>query len=202
MRTNISSKGLAIIIGIVGITSFLVFFIFWTPDVSVLATPMPIESVPDSIVAEQPRAGLPIRLKIPTIHVDAAIDSLGLTPEGLMDVPKGPGTTGWYELGPRPGEAGSAVIDGHFSWKNNLPAVFDNLSELQKGDKIFVEDDAGASIVFVVRDIQRYDPEADASEVFFSTDGKPHLNLITCGGAWNKKSKSFSQRLVVFADKE
>lgn len=202
MRTNISSKGLAIIIGTAGIASFLVFFIFWTPDVSVLATPMPIESVPDIIVAEQPRAGLPIRLKIPTIRVDAAIDSLGLTPEGLMDVPKGPGTTGWYELGPRPGEAGSAVIDGHFSWKNNLPAVFDNLSELQKGNKIFVEDDTGASIVFVVRDIQRYDPEADASEVFFSTDGKSHLNLITCGGTWNKKSKSFSQRLVVFADKE
>jgi hypothetical protein len=37
--------------------------------------------------------------------------------------------------------------------------------------------------------------------VFASNDGGAHLNLITCAGEWNKGKKSYSERLVVFADK-
>lgn len=146
--------------------------------------------------------GRPVRLKIPSINIDAPIEYVGLTPDGAMGVPKGPSDAAWYELGPRPGEKGSAVIAGHSGWKNNIPAVFDNLYKLKKGDKIYVEDERGAVIVFVVRESKKYDPKANASDVFESTDGKAHLNLITCAGFWNKIWKSHSDRLVVFADKE
>jgi hypothetical protein len=53
----------------------------------------------------------------------------------------------------------------------------------------------------VVREIQRYDPNADASSVFSSNDGKSHLNLITCEGIWDEVSQSYPQRLVIFTDK-
>lgn len=144
----------------------------------------------------------PVRLKIPTIHVDAAIVQVGLTPDGAMDAPKGPGDVGWFTPGKRPGEIGSAVMDGHFGWKDGIRAVFDNLSRLRKGDKIYVIDTAGTTAVFIVRDIRTYDPNADASSVFGSNDGTSHLNLITCEGAWNAVSKTYADRLVVFADKE
>lgn len=144
---------------------------------------------------------LSIRLKIPKIQVDALVESVGLTPEGMMDAPEGPTNAGWYNLGVRPGEEGSSVIDGHSGWKNNIPAVFDNLHKLQKGDKIYVEDNKGVITTFVVREFRIYDPEADASEVFVSSDGKSHLNLITCAGDWNETTKSSSKRLVVFTDK-
>lgn len=142
------------------------------------------------------------RLRIPQINVDALIEDVGLTPEGAMDSPRGPNEAGWYKLGPKPGESGSAVIDGHSGWKNGIPAVFDNLHKLSKGDKIFVEDEKGSVITFVVREIRKYNPTADASDVFWSTDGNAHLNLITCGGIWDKISRSSSERLIVFADKE
>lgn len=147
-------------------------------------------------------SSLPIHLKIPSINVDALIESVGLTSDGAMDVPKGPAEVAWYNLGPRPGEMGSAVIDGHSGYKNNQPAVFDNLYKLQKGDKIYVENDTGVTTTFIVREIQKYNPNADASDVFISNDGKSHLNLITCTGIWNKIWKSHSERLIVFADKE
>ena len=54
--------------------------------------------------------GIPIRLTIPKIKVDATIKSLGLTSNGNMDTAKGPYDVGWFNLGPRPGEIGSAVI--------------------------------------------------------------------------------------------
>ena len=57
-----------------------------------------------------------------------------------MDVPKQPDDVAWFDLGFRPGQKGSAVIDGHSGWKDNRPAVFDNLSKLKNGDKIYVED--------------------------------------------------------------
>jgi sortase (surface protein transpeptidase) len=62
---------------------------------------------------------------------------------GGMGIPKDITHAAWFNLGPRPGEKGNAVIDGHYGWKNNIPAVFDSLSQLQKGDKIFVDDEKG-----------------------------------------------------------
>ena len=145
---------------------------------------------------------LPARLKIPAINVDAAIEQVGLLPDGTMDVPKGPADVAWYELGSHPGEIGSAVIAGHEGWKNNTRAVFDNLHTLQVGEKIYVEDADGTTITFIVREIRIYDPHQDASNVFSSNDGRAHLNLITCEGVWNAVSKTYANRLIVFADKE
>lgn len=147
-------------------------------------------------------AELPVRIKIPKINVDAYLEYVGLTPDGEMDIPKSPDSVAWFSLGARPGEIGSAVLSGHYGWKNGIRAVFDNLHKLKIGDKIYAEDEKGATIVFVVREVRKYGQKAYAADVFNSNDGKAHLNLVTCEGAWNKAEKSYSSRLVVFADKE
>ncbi len=145
---------------------------------------------------------LPVRLIIPKIGVDANIDPIGVTAKGIMDSPKEPDDAAWFSLGPVPGEKGSAVISGHYGWKNNIKAVFDNLSELRKGDKIYIENSKGKITTFVVRTHRTYDQNANAAEIFGSSDGKSRLNLITCKGTWNKIEKSYSERLVIFAEKE
>lgn len=144
---------------------------------------------------------LPARLKIPSINVNSAIEYVGVAQNGTMDLPKSPERAGWFAPGPRPGEVGSAVIAGHYGWKDGIPAVFDTLSALQKGDKIYIEDGKGSVVTFVVREMHSYDPAADATVIFTSTDGKSHLNLITCEGVWNKVQQSYAERLVVFADR-
>ena len=146
--------------------------------------------------------GFPIRLKIPEINVDATIEYVGLTQNGGIGVPKGPINVAWFKLGPKPGEKGVAVIDGHSGWKDGIPAVFDNLYKLRKGDKIYVENKEGNTVTFVVNEIKEFNPKADASSVFISNDGLSHLNLITCGGSWDEVNKTHTARLVVFADKE
>lgn len=156
----------------------------------------------DSGSAAQTTSEFPTYLKIPKINVDALVLGAGLTPLGAMDVPKGPNGAVWFNLGPRPGEMGSAVIAGHYGWKNEIPAVFDNLHKLESGDKIYIKDEKGVTVTFVVRKLRTYGENEDASLVFDSNDGEAHLNLITCQGAWNKNKKSYSNRLVVFTDKE
>ena len=150
----------------------------------------------------QASVGLPARLEIPKIKVDATLDYVGVTLNGELGVSAGPTNAAWYDQGPRPGQTGNAVIDGHFGYKNHIPAVFDNLHTLQKGDKLYVKDIKGLTTTFVVRELRTYGPDDYAAAVFRSNDGKAHLNLITCQGDWNQAQKSYSTRLVVFADKK
>lgn len=158
-------------------------------------------SVLDAADRVSTAVGIPVRLKIPALLVDAVVERVGVTSNGDMDVPRGPAEVGWFHLGVRPGEKGSAVIDGHFGTIKGVPAVFNNLHTLREGDKIYTEDEQGATTTFVVRELKRYGPNDDAVEVFVSSDGKAHLNLITCEGEWNKVTELYSKRLVVFADK-
>jgi LPXTG-site transpeptidase (sortase) family protein len=146
--------------------------------------------------------GLPLRLQIPVIGVDSAIEDALITSDGRMDVPTGSINVAWFSLGPIPGQEGSAVIGGHFGIKNGKPFVFYNLDKLKVDDKVYIVDDKGDTIVFVVRLIKSFDRDADATSVFVSEDGRSHLNLITCEGIWNQIDDSYPKRLVIFTDKE
>ena len=157
---------------------------------------------PTVIQKKKIKVELPIRLRIPIIKIDAVINYVGLTSDGTMDIAKDPDKVAWYEFGPRPGENGSAVIAGHYGWIGDKGSVFNDLHTLKKGDEVSVIDVKGNNIVFVVRESRKYDPNADATIVFKSNDGKAHLNLITCEGVWIESQKTYSDRLVVFTDKK
>lgn len=147
--------------------------------------------------------GLPVRLTISSININTTIDYVGLTPDGSMDIKANPEVVGWYMIGPRPGDKGSAVIAGHYGWQpNGKPAIFNDIQKLHKGDELSVVDQQGQSVTFVVREIRKYNPDADATAVFKSSDDGSHLNLITCNGVWVKDKQSYSDRLVVFTDKK
>ncbi len=204
MRLKILSKRtLLSIIVLSGLTLFLSLLFYSTPQSPIQNdSALVVENVATISNPEQASSGFPVRLKIPSINIDVPIEYVGLTSDGAMDVPKERTNVAWFNLGPRPGESGSAVIAGHYGRKNEKASVFDNLYKLRKGDKLYIEDDKGVIVSFVVRESQRYDPNDDASDVFGSNDGKSHLNLITCEGVWDKVSKTYSKRLVVFTDKE
>lgn len=101
-------------------------------------------------------------------------------------------------LGTRPGENGNSVIAGHLNGEYGESGVFANLNKLKVGDILYIEDDKGISFTFIVRGSREYDP-GYADEVFSSSDSS-HLNLITCDGMWDEVKKSYTKRLVVFAD--
>ena len=199
----LSRRALLLIIILSGLTLSVTLLSYFFPKSSVQGgSALVIESAVALQKQEQVISGLPARLKIPSINVDAPVEYVGLTPDGAMDVPKERTDVAWFNLGPRPGERGNAVIAGHYGWKNRKASTFDNLYKLRKGDKLHIENDKGETISFVVRESRRYDPNADASAVFGSNDERVHLNLITCEGVWDKIYKTYSKRLVVFTDKE
>lgn len=141
----------------------------------------------------------PQRIIIPSIGIDTEIQEVGLTQNGAMEVPSSTTEVGWYKFGPHPGQVGSAVITGHYDGENGTKGVFEKLHLLKKGDKIYIIESNGKKITFTVRESRKYDPDADASEVFNQSDSS-HLNLITCDGKWDTAQESYSKRLVVFTD--
>ncbi len=141
---------------------------------------------------------LPARLLIPKLNIDAVILPVGNTASGAMDTPKSNKDTGWYSLGIRLGNVGSAVIAGHVGVK--YKAVFKELHQLATGDTFSITDDQGTTASFVVRESRVYGKEDDSTEIFNSKDGV-HLNLITCNGDWDSTQNTYDKRLVVFSDK-
>ncbi len=150
------------------------------------------------ILTEKIKA-LPQRITIPAIGVNAAIQQVGITTLGAMDVPGNATDAGWYNLGPVPGASGSAVMVGHYDTVDGTKGIFANLHLLKPGEIISIEDSNKHQTVFIVRESRKYNPQADASEVFGQASGN-HLNLITCDGKWDNSQKSYSERLVVFSD--
>ena len=143
------------------------------------------------------RANAPLRLKIPTIKLDAAVESVAKTATGQMDVPKDVKNVAWYNLGPRPGEPGNAVISGHYDDPKG-PTVFYTLGKLKVGDPVIVTNGDGVDLTFAVIGKESYPVDQAPLNRIFGFDLERDLNLITCSGRWNPKVHSYNQRLVIY----
>lgn len=142
--------------------------------------------------------GLPAKLIIPLIGVEAKVQYLGVNAKGEMEVPDSIIDVGWFKLGSKPGEKGSAVMAGHLNGVGGKAGVFANLNKLKTGDILKIVDDNGQKLTFVVKKINIYDL-GYVDEVFSRSDGI-YLNLITCDGVWDEAKKSYDKRLVVFTE--
>ncbi len=139
----------------------------------------------------------PARLIIPAIGVDAKVESRGLDSRRNMDTPADFHDVAWYRLGPKPGEPGNALINGHVNWWTG-DAVFAHLSRLRAGDEVRVVRGDGVSLVFKVTGTRTVDANSRVASLFAASD-RPTLTLITCTGIWNPLTQSDTQRLLVSA---
>jgi len=192
--------GLAAFLPVVGYGFYALWSIPPSPVQYTQASTAPVVPTP-AVAPSSTLQPLPIRLQIPRIKVNANIEVLGITPAGNMDVPPNIQDVGWYKYGPHPGEAGSAVIVGHFGTLKGKKSVFNDLKWLKVGDVLSVADDAGQTTSYAVRKVRTYRDTDSTNDVFNNERAGAHLNLITCAGAWNKAQKAYAKRLVVFTDK-
>ncbi len=155
-----------------------------------IGTPATATSTPGVVV--------PSRMRIPALGVDASVVKVGIKDDGTMGTPKNFADIGWYSLGAKPGEQGSAVFAGHVNNALSLAGVFVNLSKIHSGDYISVSDEAGHSKVYRVSEIKSLPADAP-TDTIFATSGLEQLVLITCDGDWIPKQKTFDTRLVVIA---
>jgi sortase (surface protein transpeptidase) len=139
----------------------------------------------------------PVRLVIPSINVNAVIEARGLDSGRNMETPADFHDVAWYKLGPRPGEPGDALLNGHVNWWTG-DAVFTQLAKLRPGDEISVIRADGVEVRFHMTGSQKVAANARVASLF-APSAIATLTLITCSGDWNPFTQSDTQRLLVSA---
>ncbi len=147
--------------------------------------------------AAAPAAGIPTRLVVPALHVNAPVVPIA-APNGVLLPPSNPQMLGWWKDGAVPGAAtGGALITGHTVHTGG--GAFDDLETLRPGDPVRVETAKG-SISYVVSGVTIYRKSTlarDAQRVF-SQSVPGRLVLVTCED-WN--GSVYLSNAVVFADR-
>src|SRR5262249_38251112 len=129
--------------------------------------------------------------------VDARIAPVGLDPTGAMDVPGTADEVAWYELGPRPGERGNAVLAGHNVW-NGRPGAFANLRKLKARDRVDLVKSMQKPFPYRVERVDSYSADKAPLGEVFGASQEPVLTLITCAGRPDAQG-NYPDRLVVRA---
>ena len=56
----------------------------------------------------------PVRLVVPDVGIDMAVDPVGVRDDGEMEIPEDADRAGWYRFGPAPADpAGATVVAAH-----------------------------------------------------------------------------------------
>jgi LPXTG-site transpeptidase (sortase) family protein len=119
-----------------------------------------------------------------------------------MAVPEDVRTVGWYRYGSRPGtSSGSSVLSGHVDDRVQGRGAFADLGEVEPGDPVEVELADGTRLAYRVRTVERIGKDELAVDQLFTRSGAPRLTLVTCGGDFDRTTRSYEQNVVVTAER-
>jgi sortase family protein len=141
----------------------------------------------------------PVSLRIPSLGLSVRLSQLGLNPDRTVQVPTDFQRPGWFRLGPSPGQPGSAVILGHVDSYRG-PAVFFRLRSLAPGDQVEVGLADGATARFAVRAVATYPKASFPSRQVYAAHGGRSLQLVTCGGEFDYRARSYLSNIVVYTE--
>jgi sortase (surface protein transpeptidase) len=166
-----------------------------TTHTSRSSPPAPSATYPTATTV--PVARPPATIGIPAIGVDASVVPVGLVPgTDTLQIPD-IDQVGWYRLGPSPGQTGSAVLVAHIDG-DGRPGVFWRLGQLTPGDRITITFRDTRSRTFRVTGRQQV-PKTELPAELFSRAGPPRIALITCGGAFDTRTRHYRDNVVVVA---
>ncbi len=158
--------------------------------------------------------GLPVRMSIPALAVDAPIEKIGLDrrarPDDSGQAPLGAPVdkrkAGWYAAGPKPGSGmGTVLTNGHTYRDGSAIFQEDFAASVAVGQQIdlLLDNDTACSyrISTVWRNVDAIldYPQLVASQRLYDQHGAERLFLATCGGPWVESARMFKDINVVLA---
>jgi sortase (surface protein transpeptidase) len=172
-------------------------------------TPPPVAGGPDPAPAQPAdtfvssttyrTVALPVRLRIPALHVDSPLTALGVDPDGSVQVPAGTSVAGWYDRGPRPGQPGPAVILGHVD-STRGPGIFFDLYRIRASSLVKVDRSDGSTVTFRITKVSRVAKTRFPTDLVYAPTLDPTLRLVTCGGSFDHARGSYRDNVIAFAE--
>jgi len=142
----------------------------------------------------------PVRLRIPRLKVDAAVQPVSVLPEGDLDVPADPDIVGWWSGSARAGgSSGSTVIDGHVDTARDGRGAFFELRTLAPGDRVELRGRDGRWLSYTVTGRRQYDKDRLPVTEVFGPSATHRVVLVTCGGRFDSGTRHYRDNVVVYA---
>ncbi|MCA9333327.1 class F sortase [Candidatus Saccharibacteria bacterium] len=158
------------------------------------------EQSKESLKAYQVASDMPRYIKIPKIDVENRVVSVNVKEDNELRVPGNIFDVGWYQGSSKPGAEGASIMVAHVHGPTK-PGAFYNLKKLSEGDEVQVERGDGKILKYKVNSTETvpYD-QVDMNKVVRPIEtGEKGLNLITCGGKYNKDLETYEKRVIVYA---
>lgn len=159
-------------------------------------------------------AGVPARMVIPALGVDAPFERIGIDTGAPADAqgrqPLGNPTdrtkAGWYAAGPRPGSGTGTVLANGHTYRDGS-AIFSEsfASRVAVGQRIDVVQRGGGVCSYQVQRVWReVNAKRDysrivSSEKLYNFQGPERLFLATCGGSWNSFAQDYDDISLLIA---
>ncbi len=166
------------------------------PDRSTIFSAEPVTTIEVEPPRRHPAAGVPNRVRVPSMGIDATITNIDVA-GGILTPPSDPQTLGWWYEGARPGALrGSALVTGHTMHAGG--GALDDLEQVRLGSRIEVRTFKGEIDYRVTKvDIYRKASLAQDAQRVFSQTSTGRLVLVTCED-WD--GEKYLSNVVVYAE--
>ncbi|MGK5638050.1 class F sortase [Streptomyces sp. URMC 126] len=141
----------------------------------------------------------PVAVEIPG-RFRAEVVPVAADPGGALELPRSPGTVGWWALGARPGAPeGTVLLAGHVDTREYGLGVFAELRDVPLGTRAVITDAEGHPHSYLITERRSYPKEALPPRLF--TDrGPARLALVTCAGTYDRQRHRYTRNLVLLGD--
>jgi len=193
----------SLVLGVVGLLAFGGRATPELPAAPAPAVPDAAPVAPEEDVPGTTERALPLHIRIGSIRVDAPLVSVGLEPDGAMEIPDRVAEIGWYdpeELGVVPGTAGTAVLAGHVDSRTQGRGALYHLRDLRVGETIELDLSDGTTQRWRITAVTQYPKDVLPYDELFVWSGPPRLAIITCGGEFDRTARSYTDNLVAYAE--
>jgi len=143
----------------------------------------------------------PVDVRIPSVNVDAKVIPAAVDAgTGMIEVPPDVATLGWYRYSAGlNASAGSIVIVGHVDGYNQGQGALFNLRNVPARAEIIATGADGNSHIYQVVARERFIKKSLPLDRLFGQQGTLRLTLITCGGPFDQRTRSYLDNIVVTA---
>lgn len=171
-----------------------------SPGPAVASTPSATgpRTRPATPAAPAPAPSPPTRLAIPSLGATLPVRPVGVDEAGAMAIPEDPGTAGWYRFGAGPtSTTGASVISAHTDTADEVGPL-SRLDEVRRGDRVTVTV-GDEELQYEVRRVDHHSKEALDVDVLFARTGPARLHIVTCGGEFDPRTRSYEDNVVAVA---
>lgn len=169
------------------------------PDASAPPSAASAPATATDAAGPQPR---PVRVLVPGRGIDGEVmvDGLGLDERGghLEPPVESPLLASWYNLGPRPGARGPAVVLGHVNGSGK-DGIFVNLTKVKVGDRVVVRREDSSEVAFEVYRAESFKKSTFPTSDVYGNTAVSEIRLITCGGEYDSANRRYLSNIIVFA---